>query len=305
MKTKLIITLTALLMLVGINVQAQVSGQTTTRAESTELEGDLNHDGKVNVADVTYLVDLIMKQSTSGYYWYFGVGDLTEDNAPNNNNIYTYDDPGLGWYALDTSVNSFNTPTARLNNDRLPWVIALPVASGFNQLENALGPVDDYIWTTSYITIDGVQYIVFKQNNDADHATKLDLKVTKNGTIDSKANYWYFGVGDLTETDVPSAPIYTYDNQGLGWYILDTSVNSFETPTAKLNNDHLPWVIALPVASGFNQLQDALGPVDTINEWNISYITINGVQYIVFKLNDGYYSSYLSQIIGRQASVSE
>ena len=145
--------------------------------------------------------------------------------------------------------------------------------------------------TTKMLSPSFAIYALVPVSDSVELATKLDLKVTKNGTIDSKANYWYFGVGDLTETDVPSAPIYTYDNQGLGWYILDTSVNSFETPTAKLNNDHLPWVIALPVASGFNQLQDALGPVDTINEWNISYITINGVQYIVFKLNDGYYSS--------------
>ena len=180
MKTKLITTLTALLMLVSISAQAQTDNQTSTRAESTELEGDLNHDGKVNVADVTYLVDLIMKQSTSGYYWYFGVGDLTEDNAPNNNNIYTYDDPGLGWYALDTSVNSFETPTAKLNNDHLPWVIALPVASGFNQLQDALGPVDTINeWNISYITINGVQYIVFKLNDGYYSSSRMILTITK------------------------------------------------------------------------------------------------------------------------------
>ena len=180
MKTKLIITLTALLMLVGINVQAQESSQTTTRAESTELEGDLNHDGKVNVADVTYLVDLIMKQSTSGYYWYFGVGDLTSSNVPNSSNLYTYDNPGLGWYALDTTVNSFNTPTARINTNRLPWIIALPVASGFNDAQDALGSIiNDGIWYTSNITINGVQYLIIKEDDDAYHSTKLDLIITK------------------------------------------------------------------------------------------------------------------------------
>ena len=290
MKTKLIITLTALLMLVGINVQAQVSGQTTTRAESIELEGDLNHDGKVNVADVTYLVDLIMKQSTSGYYWYFGVGNLTTNDGPNSGNIYTYDNPGLGWYELDTSVNSFTTPTDKLNNNKLPWIIALPVASGFNDAQDALGSIlNDGLWHTSYLTINGVQYLILKQDDEADHSTKLTLTITKNGTIDSKTNYWYFGVGDLTETDVPSAPIYTYDNQGLGWYILDTSVNSFETPTARLNNDRLPWIIALPVASGFNDAQDALGSILTNGTWHTYYLTINGVQYLIIKENDEAY----------------
>ena len=148
MKTKLITTLTALLML-------------------------------VNVADVTYLVDLIMKQSTSGYYWYFGVGDLTETDVPSAP-IYTYDNQGLGWYILDTSVNSFTTPTAKLNNDRLPWIIALPVASGFNDARDGLGSIlTDGLWQTSYLTINGVQYLIIKQDDEADHSTKLTLTITK------------------------------------------------------------------------------------------------------------------------------
>ena len=303
MKTKLIITLTALLMLVSISAQAQTDNQTSTRAESTELEGDLNHDGKVNVADVTYLVDLIMKQSTSGYYWYFGVGDLTTNDGPNSGNIYTYDNPGLGWYALDTSVNSFTTPTAKLNNDRLPWIIALPVASGFNDAQDALGSIlNDGLWHTSYLTINGVQYLILKQDDEADHSTKLTLTITKNGTIDSKADYWYFGVGDLTENDGPnSGNIYTYDNPGLGWYELDTSVNSFTTPTYKLNNDRLPWIIALPVASGFNDARDALGSILTNGLWQTSYLTIDGVQYLIIKEDDeAFHSTKLTLTITKK-----
>ena len=52
MKTKLITTLTALLMLVGIGAQAQTDNQTRANAESTDLEGDLNHDNKVDVAKI-------------------------------------------------------------------------------------------------------------------------------------------------------------------------------------------------------------------------------------------------------------
>ena len=63
MKTKLITTLSALLMLVGIGAQAQTDNQTRANAESTDLEGDLNHDGEVNAADVVCLVDIIMKKA--------------------------------------------------------------------------------------------------------------------------------------------------------------------------------------------------------------------------------------------------
>ena len=77
MKTKITILLTALLMLVGISVNAQVKNQTPKRAETTTpIKGDVNEDGVVDVADINAIIE-IMKNGggTSGetkYYWYVG-----------------------------------------------------------------------------------------------------------------------------------------------------------------------------------------------------------------------------------------
>ena len=109
MKTKLITTLTALLMLVGIGAQAQTDNQTRTNAESTDLEGDLNHDNKVDVADVTYLVNLIMKNQSEAkdgtYYWYIGV-----DNPASISDIQT-DNTKPGWHSIGTTLSGFNLDT--------------------------------------------------------------------------------------------------------------------------------------------------------------------------------------------------
>lgn len=77
MKTKITILLTALLMLFGISVNAQVKNQTPKRAETTTpIKGDVNEDGVVDVADINAIIE-IMKNGggTSGetkYYWYVG-----------------------------------------------------------------------------------------------------------------------------------------------------------------------------------------------------------------------------------------
>lgn len=61
--------LTVLLMLGGVSLKAQANGTPSER--TTPLEGDLNHDLKVDVADVTYLVNLIMsKRSEDGLTQY-------------------------------------------------------------------------------------------------------------------------------------------------------------------------------------------------------------------------------------------
>lgn len=65
MKVKILFALSALLMLGSVSLNAQEVGNSSNNESTTQLEGDLNHDNKVDVADVTYLVNIIMNQSTS------------------------------------------------------------------------------------------------------------------------------------------------------------------------------------------------------------------------------------------------
>lgn len=76
MKTKFTIVLTALFLLVGICANAQVKNQTPQRAESeTPIKGDVNGDGRVDVADIAAIIE-IMKNNGGGdgkNYFYVGI----------------------------------------------------------------------------------------------------------------------------------------------------------------------------------------------------------------------------------------
>lgn len=65
MGTKFWVFLIALLMLKGISVHAQVDNQTLRLTRGTSAIGDVNGDGKIDVADVVTLVNLIMKNDGS------------------------------------------------------------------------------------------------------------------------------------------------------------------------------------------------------------------------------------------------
>ena len=171
MKTKLIITLTAVLMLVGISAQAQTGNQTPANAENTGLEGDVNHDGKVDVADVTYIVNLIMKNKSEAkdgtYYWYIGV-----DNPSSISNIQT-DNAKPGWHEIGASLNGFKLETSQIHgsestqpgvvlytiNKRTPYYVVIP-----NELYIYDDANDDglYLFDDAECNIPGYKAYLFK-----------------------------------------------------------------------------------------------------------------------------------------------
>ena len=59
MKAKILFALTALLMLGSVSLNAQENGNSSNSESTTQLEGDLNHDNKVDVADVVALTSLL------------------------------------------------------------------------------------------------------------------------------------------------------------------------------------------------------------------------------------------------------
>ncbi len=67
MKTKFTIVLTALFLLVGICANAQVKDQTPLRAESeTPIKGDVNGDGRVDVADIAAIIEIMKNNGGTG-----------------------------------------------------------------------------------------------------------------------------------------------------------------------------------------------------------------------------------------------
>lgn len=138
MKAKILFALATLLMLGSVSLNAQENGNSSNSESATQLEGDLNHDGKVDVADVTYLVNLIMKNKGEAkdgtYYWYIGI-----DNPSIISDIQS-DNTVAGWHEIGASLNGFILETSQIHgsestqpgvvlytiNKRTPYYVVIP-----------------------------------------------------------------------------------------------------------------------------------------------------------------------------------
>ena len=163
MKAKILIALAALLMLGSVSLNAQEVGNSSNSESTTQLEGDLNHDNKVDVADVTYLVNLIMKNKDGGdsYFWYLSNEALTEDNTPHDIQAQDAEDH-KGWRELDPNTNVLEVPYVEMEDrSNVNWCIAVPAALGFTKIVNT-GDMDvTNGFEHSNITVNNVEYDVW------------------------------------------------------------------------------------------------------------------------------------------------
>ncbi len=79
MKTKIFALFAAMMLLVGTTAMAQSDNTKTTE---TELKGDVNNDGVVDVADIAAVIAVMNEQGTVApqYYWYVGQTEPTSSN---------------------------------------------------------------------------------------------------------------------------------------------------------------------------------------------------------------------------------
>ena len=79
MKTKIFALFAAMMLLVGTTAMAQSDNAKTTE---TEIKGDVNNDGVVDVADIAAVIAVMHEQGTveTQYYWYAGWTEPTEAN---------------------------------------------------------------------------------------------------------------------------------------------------------------------------------------------------------------------------------
>lgn len=124
MKKKILSLLAAFFMLFGTSAMAQV--------DST-LEGDVNGDGVVDIADITAVIAIIKQNAEANptYYWYVGNTSpegMTPPSVGNANSTLCQ------WTSLGSSLptNSIKVYKAdEVNYDDHTWYIAAPTAAGF------------------------------------------------------------------------------------------------------------------------------------------------------------------------------
>ena len=141
MKKKILSLLAAFFMLFGTSAMAQV--------DST-LEGDVNGDGVVDIADITAVIAII-KQNTEAnptYYWY--VGNTSPEGMTPPNLSQDADATLCQWTSLGETLptTSIKVYKEDENYDDHTWYVAAPTAAGFT-IYNGLNAQPDLGWVKS------------------------------------------------------------------------------------------------------------------------------------------------------------
>lgn len=206
MKAKIVFALTALLMLGSVSLNAQENGNSSNSESTTQLEGDLNHDNKVDVADVTYLVNIIMNQSTSENIPVSGVSISTSESSINVGNTLQ----------LEATVSPSNA-----TNKNVTWSSSNP----------EIATVDETTGLVTGVSIGTTTIIATSVSGGKTATTRVEV-------VDQLSNfYWYIG------TTLPSAlPTSISDIQSnstqQGWHLIGSTLSGFEHDM----NDRTNWI---------------------------------------------------------------
>jgi hypothetical protein len=163
MKTKIFTLFAAMLLLFSANTFAQ---------SETTLDGDVNKDGVVDVADIAAVIAIMaqIEGEAAGvkYYWYVGTENPASIGAVANS---TTDK----WTELGTSLSGIikiqaESPATKYGY----WFVVIPSTLGFKPF-NSNGSTDESGgWTSSTSTISG--YTVWSKN---DKTTKINQQFHK------------------------------------------------------------------------------------------------------------------------------
>ena len=136
MKKKILSLLAAFFMLFGTSAMAQV--------DST-LEGDVNGDGVVDIADITAVIAIIKQNAEANptYYWYAGwteptasnIGTIVNEKYPNAKGSTTMNPAGkksttLAGTVIDFSTNPIYDQEARNAGTPREYYFVLPTGYG-------------------------------------------------------------------------------------------------------------------------------------------------------------------------------
>ena len=143
--------LLAVMLLVGVCAFAQSNN-------NEPLKGDVNSDGKVDVADIVAIIEIMKNGGTSGEiasYYYVGTTKPTSSTAI----------PGDGWYLIDPNSNQIE-----VNSDfiipTVIWYVAIPSSYGYQAYDMTGAETEPALYNKSQITISGISYDLFTTGNE-------------------------------------------------------------------------------------------------------------------------------------------
>ena len=130
------------------------------QSENNEpLKGDVNGDGKVDVADITAIIAIIMNNtSQTTYYWY--VGQTVPTSTITTTTSY---ENGGGWFELGTTIPDTIRQLVKGGNSELNWYAAVPITNGstLKPVAGDMTTLDISVTEYSTITINNISYQVY------------------------------------------------------------------------------------------------------------------------------------------------
>lgn len=250
MKAKILFALSALLMLGSASLNAQEVGNSSNNESTTQLEGDLNHDNKVDVADVTYLVNIIMNQSTSEDIPVTGVS-VSPTSATISVN---------GTQQLSATVSPSDATNKSVTWSSSNTSVATVSSSGLVTGKTA---------GTATITV---------KTNDGNKTATASITVQQSQPQPTSNYYWYIGV----ENSSNISNVQT-DNTVAGWHEIGSSLSGFVLDTnpdgtpVHLADERVIYYVIIP--NGLN-IYDSLGDN---GEYMFTSVTSNISGYKAFR----------------------
>ena len=169
MKTKIFALFAAMMLLVGTTAMAQNDNTKTTE---TELKGDVNNDGVVDVADIAAVIAVMHEQSAGGqkYYWYVG---QTNPASMTSITPVVSDTSSPGWRLIGTTVPTYSASNKLWDGvtngitfaARDIYYYAVP--SSNIKIYDDTGASVMEMFATSEVTIGGVKYYVYTSDSKA------------------------------------------------------------------------------------------------------------------------------------------
>ena len=169
MKKKILSLLAAFFMLFGTSAMAQV--------DST-LEGDVNGDGVVDIADITAVIAIIKQNAEANptYYWY--VGQTNPTNMTSISPVVDKNSNKEGWRLIGTSLQTYSSSNKLTTGfiltglpDMNHMYLAIPTTSTVTDICPRDGAGNDGTKVNMYTrltdkVIGGVTYKIYKSVDD-------------------------------------------------------------------------------------------------------------------------------------------
>ena len=155
MRTR-IITMLAALLLISTGAYAQ-SGE-------TPLKGDVNEDGKVDVADINAIIEIMKNGGGTGeqttYYWYVGQTDPSTMTSISGTADFNN---GGGWTSLGNSVPETITQLVKGGDSTKYWYVAVPITSGttLKPVASDMSTLDTSVSAQSTKSFNNVTYQIY------------------------------------------------------------------------------------------------------------------------------------------------